>query len=238
MNEAFRRGVRDGMPICLGYFSVSVAFGMSCVIMGISTLEATVISASNLTSAGQVAGAGLIAAGASFMELLLTTLVINARYFLMSLSLNQKLDPSVSWWMRMCVAYGITDEIFAVEIGQKKLTFPYMCGLILISAAGWVSGTLCGALAGDLLPQAVASALNIALYAMFIAIVLPPCTEDRGVLFCAASSVVLSCLFAVLPGFREISSGYTIILVTLVISAVSAWRFPRPEEAEEPEASQ
>lgn len=233
MNKPFVQGLKDGFPIFLGYLSVSIAFGMSCVIMGIHTLEAVIISASNLTSAGQVAGSALMAAGASLVELLLTTLVINARYFLMSLSLSQKLDSSMTWWKRMLVAYGITDEIFAVEISQKHLSFPYMIGLILISALGWVSGTLIGATAGELLPAPAASALNIALYAMFIAIVLPPARTDRGILLCAIVSVVLSCLFSVLPGFKEISSGYAVIIVTLIVSTFCAWKAPRREEDEE-----
>lgn len=233
MNKPFVQGMKDGFPIFLGYLSVSIAFGMSCIIMGIPTLEAVLISATNLTSAGQVAGSALIAAGASLTELLLTTLVINARYFLMSLSLSQKLDSSMTWWKRMLVAYGITDEIFAVEISQKHLSFPYMMGLILVSAVGWISGTFIGATAGELLPASIAGALNIALYAMFIAIVLPPARTDQGVLLCAVISVILSCLFSVLPGFREISSGYAIIIVTLIVSAFCAWKAPRKNEEEE-----
>lgn len=233
MNKPFVQGMKDGFPIFLGYFSVSIAFGMSCVIMGIPTLEAVMISLTNLTSAGQVAGSALIAAGASFTELLLTTVVINARYFLMSLSLSQKLDSSMNWWKRMLAAYGVTDEIFAVEISQKKLKFPYIMGLILTPTVGWVSGTFVGATAGELLPAAVAGALNIALYAMFIAIVLPPATSDKGIMLCAAASVVLSCLFAVLPGFKEISSGYAIIVVTLIVSGFCAWKAPRENEEEE-----
>ncbi len=219
--------MEDGLPICLGYFSVSIAFGMSSVVLGIPVLYTFLISVTNLTSAGQIAGADLLASHATFFELALTTLVINARYFLMSLSLSQKVSPELRLWQRLLVSYGITDEIFAVEIAQKgSLQFAYMCGLILVSAAGWFAGTLAGATAGSFLPVQISAALNIALYAMFIAIVVPPSLTQHNVLFCTLSSAILSCLFSILPGFREISSGYTIILITLVISAISSIRYP------------
>lgn len=236
MKETFIRGIRDGIPICLGYFSVSIAFGMSAVILQIPVFYTVLISITNLTSAGQIAGASLLAARAGFFEIALTTLVINARYFLMSLSLSQKVIPDMKLWQRLLVSYGITDEIFAVEIGQKgSLRFTYMTGLILCSAFGWFAGTFIGATAGEWLPVQVSAALNIALYSMFIAIIVPPSLEKKNVLFCTVSSAALSCLFSVLPGFREISAGYTIILITLVISAVCSCRFPVKGESDESE---
>lgn len=154
------------------------------------------ISITNLTSAGQMAGAGLLASKAALIEIALTTLIINARYFLMSLSLSQKVNPKMKLWQRMLVSYGITDEIFAVEIGQSGLlSFSYMSGLIVCSAFGWFTGTLIGASAGSLLPAGIGAALNIALYAMFIAIVTPASLASKPVLFCSISSAVLSILF-------------------------------------------
>ncbi len=236
MKETFIRGIRDGIPICLGYFSVSIAFGMSAVILQIPVFYTVLISITNLTSAGQIAGASLLAARAGLFEIALTTLVINARYFLMALSLSQKVSSEMKLWQRLLVSYGITDEIFAVEIGQKgSLRFSYMAGLILCSAFGWFAGTFIGATAGEWLPVQVSAALNIALYSMFIAIIVPPSLEKKNVLFCTVSSAAMSCLFSVLPGFREISAGYTIILITLVISAVCSWRFPVKGESDESE---
>lgn len=231
MKETFVKGLKDGLPICLGYFSVSIAFGMSAAVLGIPVSMSVLISASNLTSAGQIAGADLLASHATLIELALTTLIINARYFLMSLSLTQKVPEDMPLWQRLLVSYGITDEIFAVEIGQKGiLRFAYIAGLILISALGWISGTAVGGLAGELLPLQVSASLNIALYAMFIAIIIPPSITQKNVLFCTGSAALLSLLFSILPGFREISSGYTIILVTIVISTVSSLKYPVSEE--------
>lgn len=227
LKESFVQGLRDGIPICLGYFSVSIAFGMSSVIMGIPIFYTFLISITNLTSAGQMAGAGLLASKAALIEIALTTLIINARYFLMSLSLSQKVNPKMKLWQRMLVSYGITDEIFAVEIGQSGLlSFSYMSGLIVCSAFGWFTGTLIGASAGSLLPAGIGAALNISLYAMFIAIVTPASLASKPVLFCSISSAVLSILFSILPGFKEISAGYMIILITLIISVICALRFP------------
>lgn len=227
MKDAFIQGMKDGIPIGLGYFSVSVAFGMSAAVLGITIGQAVLISLTNLTSAGQFAGTDLIAAHAGLVELILTMIIINARYFLMSLSLSQKVDPKMGFWQRLLVSYGITDEIFAVEIGKKgRLSFSYIMGLILVSAFGWVFGTFVGAAAGNLLPADVTAALNIALYAMFIAIVVPPSLSSSSVAFCTVGSAALSCLFSILPGFRNISSGYTIIIVTLTVSLVCALKYP------------
>ena len=171
----FIRGLRDGFPVCLGYFSVSVAFGMTAVLSGMPLWAAVLISLTNLTSAGQFAGTNLLIAGGTMAELAVTTLIINIRYFLMSLSVSQKVERQMSIPKRLAVSFGITDEIFAVSMQHPgALTGAYMAGLILTPVLGWTGGTLAGAAATSVMPEALSNALGIALYGMFIAIIIPP----------------------------------------------------------------
>ena len=166
--------MRHGIPIALGYLSVSFGFGILAVNMGLTVAQAVGISVTNLTSAGQVMGVTVIAAGGSLFEMALTQLVINLRYALMGLSLSRKLDSSFNTPRRMLVSYGITDEIFAVASAQPKKVSPqYMYGLILVSFLGWSIGTFIGAFSGQILPQSIINAMGIVLYGMFIAIVIP-----------------------------------------------------------------
>ena len=163
--QEFSRGLRDGLPICLGYISVSVAYGMTAVLAGVPLWAAVLISLTNLTSAGQFAGTNLMVARGGMAELGLTTLVINIRYFLMSLSVSQKVEEKMSLGRRLAVAFGITDEIFAVSMQHPgELTAPYMAGLILTPVLGWTGGTLVGGAATSVMPEALSSALGIALY--------------------------------------------------------------------------
>ena len=228
---SFRNGLKDGIPICLGYFSVSFAFGILTSQSGIPVYLATLMSATNLTSAGQFAGVGIIAACGTIIELIVTTLIINARYFLMSFSLTQKLDETVSLPARLAIAFGVTDEIFAVSIEKHDpLTFRYMAGLILLPLLGWTGGTFFGATASQLLPLMVQSALNILLYGMFVAIIVPPAHRSRPVAIAVISSMVLSAVIFYL--LRFISAGWTIIICAVSVSAFMAWRFPVEQEKE------
>ena len=178
--QEFLEGIRDGIPICLGYFSVSMAFGLTAVLSGIPIWAAVVISLTNLTSAGQFAGMNLIAAQGALVEIGLTTLIINIRYFLMSISVSQKVEQKMSMKERMAVAFGITDEIFAVSMQRDhELTTAYMAGLILTPVLGWTGGTFVGAAATSLMPPILSNAFGIALYGMFIAIVIPPARESK-----------------------------------------------------------
>lgn len=233
----FVQGLKDGLPICLGYFSVSVAFGMTTVLVGMPLWAAVLISLTNLTSAGQFAGANLMLAGGNMMELGLTTLVINIRYFLMSLSVSQKVERKMSMKERLAVSFGITDEIFAVSMQHKgELSTPYMAGLIITPILGWTGGTLAGGAATSVMPEALSSALGIALYGMFIAVIVPPAREERSVLFTVILAILASLAFAYLPVLRNLGSGWSIIIITIAVSAVAAWLFPRkPEEVEETE---
>lgn len=220
-----------GIPIGLGYLSVSFGFGIMAVKSGLSALAAAVISATNLTSAGQAAGVGIVAAGGSLIEMALVQLTINLRYSLMGLSLSQKLDSSFTLAHRLIASFGITDEIFAVSAGQKsKLTPWYMYGLILIAFAGWVSGTVLGASAGQLLPSDITSALTIMLYGMFIAIIIPPARKEKSVLAAVTAAALISLLFKYL--FTAVSGGFAVIISAVLASAVCALLFPVKDNGE------
>lgn len=233
MNSRFLKGISHGIPICLGYLSVSFGFGITAVASGLSTIEASIISASNLTSAGQAAGVGIIETGGTLLEMILVQLTINIRYALMGLSLSQKLDKKFTTPHRLLASYGITDEIFAVCSSQKeKLTPAYMYGIILISMLGWVTGTFLGASAGQLLPESISAALGIVLYGMFIAIVVPPSRKNKSVLFVAVGAALLSILFKYV--LTAVSSGFAVIICAIVAAALGALIFPvSDEEAEE-----
>lgn len=229
MNFTFKRGVIHGLPICLGYLSVSFGFGITAVASNLSPLEATIISATNLTSAGQAAGVGIIAALGSILEMVLTQLIINLRYSLMAISLSQKLDKSFNTLHRSIAAFGITDEIFAVAYSnQGKIKPAYMYGMIFISWLGWTTGTLLGSVAGKILPAILTGALGIMLYAMFIAIVVPEAKEHKNVLFAVGVSVLLSIILKYLMPF--VSSGFAIILCAVIASVLSALIFPLKKE--------
>lgn len=234
--QYFLSGLKDGMPICFGYFAVSFAFGIQAAGIGLSVFEASVLSALNVTSAGQFAALGIIAAGASLIELAFTQLIINLRYFLMSCALSQKLSPNLPLGHRLGIAYGMTDEIFAVSVSQKEPLSPfYSYGLIAVAIPGWVLGTALGAAAGNILPAVLTNALGIAIYGMFIAIILPPAKENRVVAGVVVLSMVLSALFTYLPVLCNISSGFRIIVITLITAGGAALLFPIPDEPAEPE---
>ena len=226
-------GLRDGVPIGLGYFSVSITFGMMAVASGLPVWAAVAVSMTNVTSAGQFAGLGVIVANGSLFEMALTQLVINARYALMSLSLSQKLDRRVTPGDRFLMSFMITDEVYAVAAGgEGSVGRRYFYGLMLAPYLGWALGTLTGAVASSLLPEMVQNALGIAIYGMFIAIVVPVAKKVRPVLKVVALSVVLSCAVHYLPVLNQISSGFAIILCTVVAAAAGAVLFPVKEAAE------
>lgn len=222
-----------GIPIALGYLSVSFGFGIKAVQSGLSVTSAAVISAANLTSAGQAAGVDIIAAAGTLIEMILVQLTINIRYSLMALSLSQKLDKRFTLPHRLAAAYGITDEIFAVCSAQKDRLIPsYMYGMILAAFVGWVTGTALGAAAGQLLPQAVSSAMGIVLYGMFLAIIVPPSKKQRSVLIVVIAAAAVSILFKFV--ITAVSDGFAVIISAIAASILGAALFPvRDEEAEE-----
>lgn len=230
----FIGGLKDGIPIALGYLSVSFGFGISAVNGGLSPLAAVLISLTNLTSAGQVAGVEVILALGTLFEMALTQLTINARYFLMSISLSQKLDESFTLPHRLLASFGVTDEIFGVASSKREPIKPvYMYGLILLPFIGWSLGTLLGAVAGNLLPAEINSALGIAIYGMFVAIVLPPAKREKGVLVAALISIAVSLALAFVPLFSFITSGFAIIVSALIAAVIAALLFPIKAEEEE-----
>ncbi len=233
----FAKGLLDGIPIALGYLSVSFSFGIAAVNGGLSPLAAVLISLTNLTSAGQVAGLAIILGAGPLIEMAVTQLVINIRYFLMSLSLSQRLDSSFTIRHRLLAAFGITDEIFGVAASKHEPIVPrYMYGLILFPVIGWTVGTLLGAVAGNILPEDLKYALGIAIYGMFVAIVVPPARRDRGVLLGVLVAIAISCLVAYLPIFSFITSGFAIILAAVIAAIAAALLFPIPDEDGEQEA--
>ena len=232
MKRDFLRGLRHGVPIALGYLSVSFTFGMKAVGDGLTWAQAVLISMTNVTSAGQFAGLPLMVAQASLIEAALTQLVINLRYALMSLSLSQKLDHTMTTLHRMVFSFCNTDEIFAVASSQPgKVGRWYLYGLMSTPWLGWALGTLLGAVAGQLLPVFFRQALGIAIYGMFLAIILPPARRERPVRVVVLLAVGMSLCFRYLPVLNRLSSGFVIIICAVAASAVGALLFPVKEDA-------
>ena len=232
--KEFLEGIRDGLPICMGYFSVSMAFGLTAVMSGIPIGAAVMISLTNLTSAGQFAGMSILGAGGSLLEIGVTTLIINLRYFLMSISLSQKVEQKMSIKERLGVSFGITDEIFAVSMQRDhEVTSAYMAGLIITPVLGWTSGTFVGAAATSFMPDILSNALGIALYGMFIAVIVPPAREQKNVLFAVALAIAASVVCKYIPVIKNLSGGWTIILITMVVCVIAASLFPVEESEEE-----
>ncbi len=234
--DHFLRGLRDGLPIGLGYFAVALALGIKAVGAGISPLEAALMSLLNLTSAGEAAGVVLLGLGTTYVELAFSQLVINLRYLLMSCSLSQKILPSTSLLHRLLISYGVTDEIFGVSIAVDGALSPYYSyGVIAMAAPGWTLGTLLGALLGSILPSRAVSALGVALYAMFLAVVLPPARKSRVIAGVVAVSMAASLGLEVLCrlfSLTFLTEGFRIILLTVLIAGGAALLFPIKEESE------
>ena len=229
----FLRGLYAGLPICLGYISVSFAFGIFAVESGLSVVGAILLSMACVTSAGQLAAVPIIAGGGGLIELAVSQLVINLRYSLMSISLSQKLDSSIKLPHRFAIAFVNTDEVFAVASSQKSVNKWYMFGLILLPWAGWACGTALGAIAGNILPAIVTSSLGVAIYGMFIAIVVPEAKKSAPTAICVAIAVALSCVFYYVPVLQAIPGGFTVILCAVTASAIMAFAAPIPQEVED-----
>ncbi|MBQ4293061.1 MAG: AzlC family ABC transporter permease [Lachnospiraceae bacterium] len=229
--KTFVRGMKDGVPIALGYLAVSFTFGMMSVTKGLTVWQATLISLVNVTSAGQFAGLDIIATGGALSEMALTQLVINLRYTLMSFSLSQKIEPKTGLGKRLVLSFGITDEIYGIDTAYPgKLPPSYHYGAMAVAVPGWVFGTLLGAVAGNVLPAMIMSALGVAIYGMFLAIIIPPAKKDRSVLLVVLASMGCGCLFRYVPVLSGISSGFSIILITVGVSVVAALLSPIKEE--------
>ena len=233
-NNEFKRGLRDAIPICLGYLAVSFAFGIQASEAGLSVFQASFMSLANVTSAGQFSSLDLIKNNATYAEMALLQFVVNLRYMLMSTALSQKLSHKESTLRRCLVAYGVTDEIFGLSVTTKGRLYPeYSYGLIVCSVFGWILGTFLGACAGQLMPHRLISALGMAIYGMFLAIIIPDSKENKVILAVVISAMALSTIFTYAPVLKDISSGFRIIIVTVVVALTAAYFAPRSEEVAE-----
>lgn len=233
MNE-FMCGCKKGIPIALGYFPVAFSFGVFVASSGLPLGLATLISLTNLTSSGQFAGVSLILSQASYIEIALTLLMINARYFLMSLSLSQKIDSHMGTLQRMIISFGVTDEIFSLASLQPGiLKFRFMLGFILVPIIGWSGGAFFGETLTQILPEALSAAMGIALYGMFLAIIVPGSSKSRSIFEVVMISAMVSMILFYIPLFDGLSSGFKLICATLFGAVYGAYRYPVDKEEEE-----
>lgn len=231
MNSIFKTGLKDGLPIALGYLAVSFSFGIAATMAGLAPWEAILISMTNLTSAGQFAGIGIIVAGGSLIEMAISQFVINLRYALMGISLSQKLDTSFSRMHTLILGHANTDEIFAMAASRTKPVRPlYFFGLALLPYCGWALGTALGALFGALLPASLCSALSVAIYGMFIAIITPEVKKDLATLLVVLLAIAISAVLYYVSAFDGVGSGFAIIICAVIASAAGAVIFPKKED--------
>lgn len=228
------RGLRDGLPIGMGYLAVSFTLGIAAKNAGVSAAQAGVMSFFNLTSAGEFAALSIIQASGGYLELAVSQLIINLRYCLMSCALSQKLSKETAFFHRFFMAFGVTDEIFGIAVSVPKSLHPfYQYGAMSIAVPGWTIGTILGVISGNLLPLSVVKAMSIALYGMFLAVIIPPAKRNKILAGIILVSMIVSSLVSILPWIKEISSGLKIILLTVAIAAISAILFPIEEKENE-----
>ena len=234
--KVFCEGMRDGVPIALGYCAVSISLGIAARNAGLTPIQGFVASLFNNASAGEYAAFSLIAAGATYVEVAIITLIANARYLLMSCALAQRFAPGTPFFHRLIIGYDVTDELFGITIARPGYLNPfYTYGAIALAAPAWASGTALGIIAGNLLPLRAVSALSVALYGMFLAIIIPPARKNKVVAVLVALSFALSFVCNYLPGIASLSDGTRTILLTVLISCGAAVLFPVPTQAEEAE---
>lgn len=230
------KGIRDGIPIALGYFAVAFTLGIIAKKAGITALQVFVSTATTLSSSGSYAGFTLIAENSGYIQMALITLVVNARYLLMSFSLSQKLSPNTPLRHRLGIAFGVTDEIFGISIAVEKTLNPfYNYGAMSVAIPGWATGAALGVVMGNILPQSIVSALSVGLYGMFLAIIIPPARKNKLMASIVVISMALSFCFAKLPFICNVSSGIRVIILTVLISLLAAVLFPIKEEEENEE---
>ena len=233
----FMEGVHDGVPIALGYFVVAFTLGILAKTAGLTAWQGFVTSAVNIASAGEYAGFTVIAAQAPYLEIAVLTLVANARYFLMAAALAQRFAPDTPLLHRLAVSFGVTDEVFGITVARGGMVQPYYnYGALAISVPAWSAGTSAGILAGGILPAAAVSALSVALYGMFVWVILPPAKKSRPIAGMVLASFLLSLTATYAPLTSELSGGTRTIILTLLIAGVGAALFPVHEEQEENDA--
>ncbi len=229
----FLKGLRSGVPIGLGYLSVSFTFGIMAVSYGFAWWQAVLISMTTLTSAGQLAGIGVMTQTGHYLEMLISQLTVNVRYSFMSVSLSQKTAPAFRGVKRWLLGFFMTDEIFAVASAEDEVDTRFFLGLSVFPYLGWTFGTLFGSLVGNVLPVLVLDALCLAIYGMFLAIVAPKARASRAVLAVVAVAVTLHCVFYYVPVFKRLSSGLTVSICAIVAAIFGAIVFPVRDGEEE-----
>lgn len=232
MKKEFLRGLKAGFPIGLGYLSVSITFGIMAISAGLHWWQALLISMLTLTSAGQVASLSVIVNPGRYLELLISQSTINVRYCFMSIALSQKTDSKFKGIYKWLLGFFITDEIFAVAMTQKKVSRSFFLGLGVLPYVGWALGTFVGAILGGILPESVMIALGLAIYGMFIAIIVPPMKEDKTIIVAVVISILFSCSFYYIPYLNQVPTGITISICAVVAALICAFLFPLKEEIE------
>ena len=225
-------GLKAGFPIGLGYLSVSITFGIMAISAGLHWWQALLISMLTLTSAGQVASLSVIVNPGRYLELLISQSTINVRYCFMSIALSQKTDSKFKGIYKWLLGFFITDEIFAVAMTQKKVSRSFFLGLGVLPYVGWALGTFVGAILGGILPESVMIALGLAIYGMFIAIIVPPMKEDKTIIVAVVISILFSCSFYYIPYLNQVPTGITISICAVVAALICAFLFPLKEEVE------
>ena len=226
----YLQGAHDGIPIAMGYLAVSFTLGIAARNVGLGAFPASLMSITNLTSAGQFAGYSLIAAGAGYLEVVIMIIVANARYLLMSCAMSQKISPETPLRHRMLLAVDITDEIFGLSVAQPKRLNPfYTYGMVAAAAPGWALGTFLGVVVGNILPQNIVTALSVGLFGMFIAVIVPPARKNTVIALLIAVSMAASFALSRLSAV-ELSAGVRTIILTVAISGAAAFLFPLREE--------
>ena len=229
--SVFLEGIRDGIPIALGYFAVAFSLGIAARNAGLTAFQGFIASTLCVASAGEYALFTMIGAGATYLETAILTLVTNARYFLMSCALSQKIHPQMPNYHRFLFGAAVTDEIFGISIAQPGYLDPrYNYGAMAVAVPGWAIGTALGIVMGNLLPARAVSALSVALYGMFLAIIIPPMKKDRAIALCVVAGFVCSWAAGALPPLSSLSAGTRTILLTIGLSSLAAIIFPIKED--------
>ena len=232
MKNDFMRGFKAGFPIGLGYLSVSITFGIMAISAGLHWWQALIISMLTLTSAGQVASLSVIINPGRYLELLISQTTINVRYCFMSIALSQKTDSKFKGLYKWLLGFFITDEIFAVAMTKKEVSKTFFFGLGVLPYLGWALGTFVGAILGGILPNSVMIALGLAIYGMFIAIIVPPMKEDKSIIVAVVISILFSCSFYYIPYLNQIPTGITISICAVASALICAFLFPIKEETQ------
>ena len=233
MAENYKKGLLAGIPIALGYLSVSFTFGIIAITYGLTWWEATLISMTCVTSAGQFSGLHTMLVPGLWLDMFISQLTINIRYSFMSIALSQKVDSRFTGIWRWIMGFAVTDEIFAVAISEKKVSRSFFAGLITLPYIGWSLGTLLGAVIGNVLSLAIMSALGLAIYGMFVAIVVPVMKDEHPVILAVAIAALLSTAFTYLPGLNKVSPGIAISICAVVSAAIVSFIHPIDEEGGE-----